>query len=348
MHEAINGDNESDHDDSNDEELNDDQWEEPQEEPQQQPDPLDKPRLFNLDGPSVPSTPSDLPNVIRDEEDTITDNPTAELLKIHHDFGHPSFKKLQEMAKLGVLPHRLAKCNVPVCSACQYAKATRRPWRSKTAQNWNNELKPTQPGQVVSVDQLVSPTPGLVAQMSGFLTKERYKYATVYVDQASGFGYVHLQKTASADETLESKTAFERYAINHGVPIHAYHADNGIFKANAWVKACRAKEQGLTFAAVGAHHTNGKAERRIRELQEMARTMLLHTNKRWPEAIDAHLWPYAIRYANDSINAIPNMQDPKRRSPLQIFARTDIHINRKHWKPFGCPVYTLEDDLQAG
>ena len=94
MHEAINGDNESDHDDSNDEELNDDQWEEPQEEPQQQPDPLDKPRLFNLDGPSVPSTPSDLPNVIRDEEDTITDNPTAELLKVHHDFGHPSFKKV--------------------------------------------------------------------------------------------------------------------------------------------------------------------------------------------------------------------------------------------------------------
>lgn len=134
MHEAINGDNESDHDDSNDEELNDDQWEEPQEEPQQQPDPLDKPRLFNLDGPSAPSTPSDLPNVIRDEEDTITDNPTAELLKVHHDFGHPSFKKLQEMAKLGVLPHRLAKCNVLVCSACQYAKATRRPWQSKSAQ----------------------------------------------------------------------------------------------------------------------------------------------------------------------------------------------------------------------
>ena len=89
--------------------------------------------------------------------------------------------------------------------------------------------------QVVSEDQLISPTQGLVAQMTGFLTKVRYRYATVYVDQTSGFGYVHLQTTASADETLENNIAFERYAINHGVTIQAYHGDNCIFKANAWV-----------------------------------------------------------------------------------------------------------------
>jgi hypothetical protein len=81
----------------------------------------------------------------------------------------------------------------------------------------------------VSVDQLVSPTPGLIAQLSGFITKERYLYATVYVDQASGLGYVYLQKTASAKETLESKRAFERYTADRGVIVQAYHANNGIF-----------------------------------------------------------------------------------------------------------------------
>ena len=309
-------------------------------------DVVDEPRLFSLDGPPQSATPN-LPNIVRDEEDAIPDNPTAELLRCHYDFGHASFKKLQEMAKIGTLPKRLAKCNVPICSACQYAKATRRPWRAKTARNWSNESKPTKPGQVVSVDQLVSPTPGLIAQMSGFLTKKRYRYATVYVDQFSSLGYVHLQKTASAEDTLEGKKAFERYAMTHGVVIYAYHADNGIFKANAWVQACQAKEQGLTFAAVGAHHTNGKAERRIRELQDMARTMLIHANKRWPEAISANLWPYALRYANETFNAIPSLKDAERRSPLQMFARTEVNINRKHWKPFGCPVYTLEEELQA-
>jgi hypothetical protein len=41
------------------------------------------------------------------------------------------------------------------------------------------ELLQRRPGQVVSVDQLVSPTPGLIAQTTGFLTTKRYKYATV-------------------------------------------------------------------------------------------------------------------------------------------------------------------------
>ena len=56
-----------------------------------------------------------------------------------------------------------------------------------------------------------SPTPGLVAQMSGGVTHKRYRYAAVYVDHHSGYGYVHLQKTQTAEETLEGKAAFERH-----------------------------------------------------------------------------------------------------------------------------------------
>eukprot|EP00978_Attheya_sp_CCMP212_P038549 scaffold192055_cov31-Attheya_sp.AAC.2 len=88
---------------------------------------------------------------------------------------------------------------------------------------------------MVSVDQLVSLTPGLITQMTGILTTKRYKYATVYVDQYSRLSYVYLQKMASAAaETLEGKRAFERYAESCGVSIEAYHADNGVFQANDW------------------------------------------------------------------------------------------------------------------
>ena len=52
---------------------------------------------------------------------------------------------------------------------------------------------------------MVSPTPGLISQITGKLNTKRYMYATVYIDQFSGLGYVHLQKTATADETLEGK-----------------------------------------------------------------------------------------------------------------------------------------------
>ena len=48
------------------------------------------------------------------------------------------------------------------------------------------------------------------------------------------------------------------------------------------------------------------------------------------------------------INVSPSMQDPKRQSPLQIFTRSNVDINKKHYKPFGCPVYVLDKKLQSG
>jgi hypothetical protein len=68
------------------------------------------------------------------------------------------------------------------------------------------------------------------------------------------------------------------------------------------------------------------AERRIRELQDMARTALVHANRRWPNAIEAYLWPYAVRHANECINNLPSMQDPKRRTPQQLFSSSDVEI----------------------
>ena len=155
---------------------------------------------FNLNGPSITDSeggkmPATTPNVIIDEENRQPGNEMAQLLMAHHQYGHASMRKLQTMAAQGVLPKHLAKCRIPVCSACLYAKATRKPWRGKPRlANDESDERPIKPGQVVSVDQLVSPTPGLIAQMTGFLTTKRYKYATVYVDQFSRIGFVHLQK----------------------------------------------------------------------------------------------------------------------------------------------------------
>ena len=40
------------------------------------------------------------------------------------------------------------------------------------------------------------------------------------------------------------------------------------------------------------------------------------------------------------------MQDDKRRSPLQIFAKIKVNVDIKHWHPYGCPVYALYSQLQ--
>ena len=47
-------------------------------------------------------------SIIIDEEDRQKSTPEAELLMAHHRFQHISFSKLQEMARQGILPGRLA------------------------------------------------------------------------------------------------------------------------------------------------------------------------------------------------------------------------------------------------
>jgi hypothetical protein len=91
--------------------------------------------------------PDALPNIIPDEESRQPVNEMSQLLALHHQYGHIPMRKLQEMAKQGILPRRLAKCDIPTCSACLFARATKRPWRGKTRRDADNEETPTAVGE---------------------------------------------------------------------------------------------------------------------------------------------------------------------------------------------------------
>ena len=273
-------------------------------------------------------------------------NPAIELLRVHHQWNHMSFGKLEAMAKCGILPKRLSGIPTPVCAACLYGKATRKPWRTKPKLRDKHKLnRASKPGDITSVNMLVSPVPGLIAQMSGLITNKHYLYASVFVDNYSGFGYVHLQKTQTAEETLEGKRAYEQKAATYGVKILHYHADNGIFASKAWRESYAEARQGCTYSGVNAHFQSGIAERRIRETQEMSRTNLIHGNSRWPEAVNVHLWPYALRASSDSYNEAPTSR--MKRSPVEIFSGAQVMPEPKFQQPFGCPYYTLDSALQS-
>jgi hypothetical protein len=91
----------------------------------------------------------------------------------------------------------------------------------------------------------------------------RYTVATVFIDHYSGLGYVHLQKSMSAEETVEAKQAFKRYAHAHGLLIRHYHPDNGRFANNRFQQGVQDQGQTLSFCGVNAHFQNGVAEGRI-------------------------------------------------------------------------------------
>jgi hypothetical protein len=182
------------------------------------------------------------------------------------------------MAAKGLLPSSIAKCKIPVCQACLFGMMTKRPWRTKSVPKPMSKVI-TEPGDCISVDQLESKTPGLLGQLKGIPTKARYRVATIFVDHISDFTFVHMQQTTNASETLEAKNQFESYARSHGVNIKHYHADNGRFIETKWVDDTKDKGQDMSYSGVGAHHQNGRAKIRIRYLQDLARSSLIHAIK---------------------------------------------------------------------
>ena len=150
-------------------------------------------------------------HVIPDDQELTSLDPHDELLRWHYCLGHLPFDHIRHLASKGQLPKRLLSCKKPFCSACQYGKMTKRPWRVK-GDNKKATKTVTRPRQIVLVDQLESNTPGLITQLKGKLTQQRYKYATVFVDQFSGYTFVYLQKRLTSEETVMAKHAFESSA----------------------------------------------------------------------------------------------------------------------------------------
>jgi hypothetical protein len=263
----------------------------------------------------------------------------------HTKLGHLSKTRMQQLAKNGTIPKQLAKITPPICVACLHGKATKKPWRMKS----NPKKAPRvakYPEECISVDQMESSTAGFIGQLKGaILTTLRYKYATVFVNSFSDYTYVYFHTKITSEETLKAKKAFEIHAKSFGVDIKQYHVDNGRFQDTTFRTHCEEQGQLLTFCGVNAHFQNGRAERKIRDLQDGARTSLLHAIKMWPEAITINLWPYAMRYANDVNNNVPAKGASL--SPIELFSSTTAKALLKHFFHFGCPVYVLDGNLQA-
>ena len=99
---------------------------------------------FHTDPHLIPQEP-DAPLLASDQ---------ALLMAYHEQLGHTSFAQLQELAKQGTIPMKLANVPPPKCPSCLYGKAHKRPWRTHKI---DPKIKPTTvPGAIVSVDQLES------------------------------------------------------------------------------------------------------------------------------------------------------------------------------------------------
>ena len=95
-------------------------------------------------------------------------------------------------------------------------------------------------------------------------------------------------------DNLSGKSVFEIWAVTFWVKINRYYVDNGIFSAQPFISSIEDANQAIIFCEVGYHHQNAMAERKIQTIALRARTLLLHENIYWPEAITTILWTYAL------------------------------------------------------
>jgi hypothetical protein len=125
----------------------------------------------------------------------------------------------------------------PLCPACIFGRQKKRPWRT-SARSSSLWCYPSRAGEQTHVDQMVSSHPGLIPQVTGRLTKKWYAGATIFVDEATDYTYVHLMGDITDDETLEAKHAYEQLLHSKGITVKRYHADKGAFAHSKFTEDC--------------------------------------------------------------------------------------------------------------
>ena len=318
---------------------------------------VDESRLLKLHQPdltNIPSTPLDYQQEIKNGYLPAEDakilahqrmlSPIQQLLMDwHHRLYHLQIRRMFMLADKGFLPKILLKCkdNVPKCVACEFGTAHRRPWRLKGKQSGSirNE-KQVKPGGGQSIDQIVSSQPGLIPQMAGFLTSERYYGATTIVDHVTDYVYVHLMRNLTLEETIKAKRSWEKILHDAGHTVKHYQADNGRFADKGFQDDCTAHDQTISYCGVGAHHQNGIVENKNKILTQGARTMLLHGIRMWPAMITTMFWPFALKAMAERLNRLhihPDGSTPESR----LYGTCGV-IPVGSYHTLFCPVYVLD------
>ena len=130
-----------------------------------------------------------------------------------------------------------------------------------------------------------------------------------FIEHASVFVRIKHQVAIIATETVKEKLTIEEEEQSQGVFIMWYPTDNGIFNVSDFMEELLKKQKKIRFSGAGASHQNGAAERAIKMVVTMARTMLMNAALRCPEdTLSTDIWPMAMYYAVWVYNRTPDMQ----------------------------------------
>ena len=287
-----------------------------------------------------------------------------ELLRWHYRLGHLSFRKIQHLMKTGALSHTSSSralhtaasklTHPPKCAACLFGKQVARSSPGTTTTVVKDRAGVLRdgnllPGAEVSVDHFISSVKGrLFTGYDKGSDDSRYVGGCIFVDHSSNYTHIEFQSSLSSHDTLRAKHSFEKVCRDYGVVPKTYMSDNGsAFTSRDFTEHLSDYHQISKFAGVGAHHHNAIAERSIRTIMSIARTMMMHAGIHWPDMARTTLWPMAVSHACFLWNHVP---DPSTGlSPHDVFVRSRWPTRRFHdLHVWGCPTYVLDKAIQDG
>ncbi len=266
-------------------------------------------------------------------------------LLLHERCNHKHMKIINQWIRDGHfnISPTVASTPDPICAACQYGKAHRKPHTRDISSITANH---STPGAGISVDLLEAGYPGRLPTTKGLPTTKRYKYCNLWVDNFSRYIYPTFHETKDVSEMIKSKQEFQAFASRFNIKIRSIRADNGAYASGMFKTACDLDQQDLTFCAVGGHWQNGIAERHIGIVTQTARTILLHAMANWPGFINEEFWPFTIRHACTFHNA--SIRPDTKKSPHHLFTGNKAPWKMEDFRVFGSPTFVLDKKLQDG
>lgn len=222
----------------------------------------------------------------------------------HHRLGHVNFRRMNEMAKLELIPNIDLKSEK--CKTCMLTKITRNPFPN-----------------IERCSKVLDLIHSDVCDLHSTPSIGGKKYFVTFIDDFSRYCYVYLLH--SKDETLDKFKVYKSEAELH---------------CETFIKCLRSDRGGeyynsLYFESTGIVHEttapytpqqNGVAERKNRTLTEMVNAMLSNSG------LSKGFWGEALLTACHILNRVPTKRNKK--TPYELWKKRKPNLN--YLKVWGC------------
>lgn len=232
----------------------------------------------------------------------------------HNRLGHPGAPVLRTLSNNKFIDCKHFSCH-SVCESCVFGKHIKLPFHPSTSST-------IMPFDIIHSDLWTSP----------ILSSAGHRYYLLLLDDYSNFLWTFpIGKKSQVYPIFLSFSALIQTQFEKN--IKCFQCDNGKeFDNDLFKLFCHKNGLIFRFSCPHTSSQNGKAERKIRTINNLIRTLLAHSS------VPPSFWHHALAMATYLLNILPT-KTLKHKTPTQILYHRDPSYT--HLRVFGCLCYPL-------